>query len=248
MAGLACGTSSQRALVAANFDAALAASAWPIRGRNSPATSACTSSDSAALHTPSRWHLVLIDDLARPCPDRPPRSTYTWQLPVKCLMTGIFASAATRRISPSPPRGMARSIYSGSRQKLADGGAIGGADQLHGVGRQADFAGGLGQQIDDRLIRMGRFLAAAEDHGVAALHADGRGVGRHVRPRFVDEEHHAQRHADLRTSKPLGRIDDSITSPIGSRSAATSSSAGHRLDALWESAAADRSGLPKGRS
>ncbi len=36
-----------------------AASAWPMRGKNFAATSACTSSDSAALHTPIRWHLAL---------------------------------------------------------------------------------------------------------------------------------------------------------------------------------------------
>ena len=64
-------------------------------------------------------------------------STYTWQLPVKCLMTGILASAATRRIRPSPPRGIARSMYCGMRQKLADRRAVGRAHQLHGVGRQA---------------------------------------------------------------------------------------------------------------
>ena len=30
-----------------------------IRGRNFPATSRCTSSDSAALHTPIRWHFAF---------------------------------------------------------------------------------------------------------------------------------------------------------------------------------------------
>ena len=45
------------------------------------------------------------------------RSTYTWQLPVKCLMTGIVASAATRRIKLSPPRGIATSISSCKARK-----------------------------------------------------------------------------------------------------------------------------------
>ena len=112
-------------------------------------------------------------------------------------MTGILASAATRRIRLSPPRGIATSMYCGMRQELAHGLAIGRVDQLHGVGRQADFVGRFAQQFDDRLAGMDRFFAAAKDHRVAALHANRRGVGRHVRPRFVDEKHHAQRHADF---------------------------------------------------
>ena len=154
-------------------------------------------------------------------------STYTWQLPVKCLMTGIWASAATRRISPSPPRGIARSMYCGIAKKLADGGAVGRAHQLHGVGRQADFFGRLGQQLDNRLAGMHRFLAAAEDHRVARLHANRRRVGRHVRPRFVDEKHDAQRHADFVDPQAVGpdRLMR-MTSPIGSgRSAICSSPA-----------------------
>ena len=83
------------------------------------------------------------------------------------------------------------------RQKLAHRVAVGRAHQLHGVRRQADFLGRLGEQLDDRLARMDRFLAAAQDHRVARLDADRRRVGRHVGPRFVDEKHDAQRHADL---------------------------------------------------
>ena len=69
------GSSSRVALVAANFDAAARPAPAPIRGRNSAATSACTSSDSAALQTPIRWHLALIDDPLGHRPDRPARST-----------------------------------------------------------------------------------------------------------------------------------------------------------------------------
>ena len=104
----------------------------------------------------------------------------------------------------------------GHRQKLADRRAIGRAHQLHGIGRQADFVGRLGQQLDDRLAGVHRFLAAAQDHGVARLDANRRRVGRHVRPRFVDEKHDAQRHADLVDPQAVGPDRRAMTSPIGS--------------------------------
>ncbi len=85
-------------------------------GKNSLATSAWTSRDSAALQTPIRWHLELMV-IAIAIFKSAAASTYTWQLPWKCLITGICASAATRRISPSPPRGMARSMHSGKCRK-----------------------------------------------------------------------------------------------------------------------------------
>ena len=56
----------------------------------------------------------------------------------------------------------------------------------------------------DRGVGVGGLLPAAKDHGVAALDANGRRVGRHVRPRLVDEEDHPQRHADLLHFQPVG--------------------------------------------
>ena len=56
---------------------------------------------------------------------------------------------------------------------------------------------------------MKRFLAAAKDDRVAALDAQRRRIDRHVRPRFVNEEDDAQRHADLhhlQTVRPLRRL------------------------------------------
>ena len=48
-----------------------------------------------------------------------------------------------------------------------------------------------------RGVRVNGFFAPAKDHGVPAFHAQTGGVHRHVRPRFVDEEHHADRHTNL---------------------------------------------------
>ena len=46
--------------------------------------------------------------------------------------------------------------------------------------------------------------AAAQDDGVAALDAQGGGVDRDVWPRFVDEQDHAERHADLVDLQAVG--------------------------------------------
>ena len=112
-------------------------------------------------------------------------------------MTGIRASSLTRRIRLSPPRGMQRSIYSGIRSRQPHRGPIRCVDQLHGIGGQAGFGGRLGQDRRNGGIGVDGLFAAAEDHGVAGLHAKGRGVGGHIRPRFVDEEDHAQADADF---------------------------------------------------
>ena len=114
---------------------------------------------------------------------------------------GFFAHAADEALAAA---GNGHVDQLGHAEQLAHGGAIGRGDQLHGVGRQPGLGGGSGQEIDDGAIRVGRFLAAAKDDGVAALDADRRGVGGHVRPRFVDEEDHAQGHADLLHLQAVG--------------------------------------------
>ena len=55
-----------------------------------------------------------------------------WQLPVKCLSTGIVESFTTARIRLSPPRGMTRSMYLSSLSRCGDEGAVGRFDKLHG--------------------------------------------------------------------------------------------------------------------
>ena len=76
---------------------------------------------------------------------------------------------------------------------MADRVAIGRANQLHGVGRQAALGGGFGQQLRNGLVGMGRFFAAAQNHRIAAFDANGRGIGRDIGPRFINEEHDSQR-------------------------------------------------------
>ena len=66
---------------------------------------------------------------------------------------------------------------------------------------------------------MDGLLAAAQDHGVAALDAERRGVDRHVGPALVDHEDDAQRHAHLPDFQPVGppaRRDD-LADRVGQR-------------------------------
>ena len=66
---------------------------------------------------------------------------------------------------------------------------------------------------------MASLFAAAQDHRVTALDADGRRVGRDVRSRLVNEEHDSQRNAtfgDLQSVRPHRRLDR-LTDRIGQR-------------------------------
>ena len=132
-------------------------------------------------------------------------------MPWKCFMTGIFASAATRRIRLSPPRGMARSMNSGRPSRIADGRAVGRGDKLHGVVGKARGRQLVGQHPVQGAVGVDRLLAAPKDGRVAALDAECGGVDGHVGPALVDHEDDAQRDADLAHVEPVGppaRADD----------------------------------------
>ena len=81
-----------------------------ISGRNDEDRSLCTSMVSMALHVPGRWTLAL-KQISAAMGRSALQSTYTWQTPLSCLITGMVEFSETMRMSPSPPRGMMRSIY-----------------------------------------------------------------------------------------------------------------------------------------
>ena len=81
--------------------------------------------------------------------------------------------------------------------EVADGRAVGGFDHLHRRFRQAGGREAGAHAGGDGLIAADRFLAAAQDRGVAGLEAQRRGVGRDVGARLVDDADHAERHAHL---------------------------------------------------
>ena len=99
---------------------------------------------------------------------------------------------------------MARSIHSFSRRKWPTAARSGVVDELHGVGRQPGVAQAVGQHAMQGQVGVQRLAAAAQDDGVAALDAQAGRVHRHVRPRFVDEEDHAQRTTDFVDLQPIG--------------------------------------------
>jgi hypothetical protein len=83
----------------------------------------------------------------------------------------------------------------GHGDELAHRGAVGGLYHLHrGLGQARAFQA-RAHALGDRQVGAQRLGAAAQDAGVARLQAQSRGVGRHVRARFVDDADHAERHA-----------------------------------------------------
>lgn len=52
-------------------------------------------------------------------------------------------------------------------------------------------------------VRVQCFFSPAENDRIAALHAQCGGVHRHVWPRFINEEHDAERHADFLHGEPV---------------------------------------------
>jgi hypothetical protein len=111
-------------------------------------------------------------------------------------------------------------------QQEADGRAIRGPHRLHRAGGQA---GGL-QAFDDGGVdgQAGgqAFRTAAQDHGVARAHAQGRRVGGDVGPALIDHGDHADRRAhpgDVQAVGP-GPARGGDAQRIGNR--------GHGLDAL----------------
>ncbi len=79
--------------------------------------------------------------------------------------------------------------------ELAHRGAVGGLYQLRRrFGQARAFQAGA-HAVGDCQVGAQRLGAAAQDAGVARFQAQARGVGRHVRARFVDDADDAERHA-----------------------------------------------------
>ena len=59
------------------------------------------------------------------------------------------------------------------------------------------------QRVGDRGVGMDRLAAAAQQHAVAGLEAQRRGIGGHVGAGLVDHRDHAQRYAHLAHAQPV---------------------------------------------
>ena len=99
----------------------------------------------------------------------------------------------------------------GRGDQQAHRGPVGGADELHRIGRQAGLGERIAHQRRQRQVRLQRLRAAAQDAGVAALDRQRRGLDRHVRPALVDHREHADRHphaADPDAARLLAQAGD----------------------------------------
>jgi len=147
-------------------------------------------------------------------------------MPSRCLIIGTFDSflAATRHDHVHVLR---------HRDQFADGGAVGGFDDLHRILRQAGAGQAFLHQLRQRLVAVDRFRAAAQDGCVAALDAQAGRIHRHVRTRFIDDADHAQRHAhlaDLDASRAVFHVRN-FTDRVG-QCDDLFESLGHRCDRL----------------
>ena len=80
-------------------------------------------------------------------------------------------------------------------EKGVERGAVGGGDELHGVGGQAGVGKGAGDERGERGVGVEDFLAAAEDGGVAGFQAEDGAVDGDVGARFINNPDDADGHA-----------------------------------------------------
>ncbi len=93
----------------------------------------------------------------------------------------------------------------GQGKEVADGRTVGRLDQLDRVAGKSARSEGVDQDAGQREVRPVGFLAAPQDHRVAALDAEGRGVDRDVRAALEDHEDDAERDAHLGDLEAVGR-------------------------------------------
>ncbi len=89
-------------------------------------------------------------------------------------------------------------------QHGADRLAVLGRHQLHGLRRHAGAGEPFGQGSMDRAVGMHRFAPAAQQHGIARAHAQGRGIGSHIGAAFIDDAYEADGNAYPREPEPAG--------------------------------------------
>ena len=79
-------------------------------------------------------------------------------------------------------------------KEMADRRSVRCRHQLDRIVRQIQMAGGLTEDLDDRLAGVSRLFAAPQDDRVSALQANGSRVCGHVGSSFVDEKNDPQRY------------------------------------------------------
>ena len=121
-------------------------------------------------------------------------------------ITGTVDSVTTVWIRPAPPRGMTRST-SPRAVISARAASWPPPSSRHDrvVGEAVPAAQRPAHDVDQRPVGRRRCRAAAQDHGVAALEGEARGVDGDVGPRLVDHADDAHRHPDLADLQTVGQ-------------------------------------------
>ena len=181
--------------------------------------SECTSTVSAALHTPGRC-VLAFNTISCACSQSALASTYTWQLPDAAYMTGTAATPCRASFRRSPPRGMIRSTEAPCVASSASSSRPPPASRLTlRSGRPACTAPSWAMRYSAAL----EWLALEEPRSTIALpdfrHSAVASIATLGRASYTTATTPSGTRT-LRTSRPLGRRQPSITSPTGSASAA----------------------------
>ena len=91
--------------------------------------------------------------------------------------------------------------------QFAYGVAVGGFDQLNGVGGHFLFQAAVAQSFGNRRVGKHRFLAAAQDDGVGGFKAERGGFGGDVGARFKDDGDDADLHAHFFDYQSVGALE-----------------------------------------
>ena len=94
--------------------------------------------------------------------------------------------------------------HSGGGQHRADGGAVLGGDELHGLGGHSACDQAFDHRGHDSAVRMDGLATAAQQRRITRAHAQGRGIGGDVGAAFVDDPDGADGHAHARKLEPVG--------------------------------------------
>ncbi len=118
-------------------------------------------------------------------------------------------------------------------EQRGDRTAVGGADGLYRVFGQARCSEAVAHAFDDHAGGMAAFAAAAQDHRIARLEAQGGGVGADIGARFVDHADHPDGHGDAFDGEAVGALEAGELAAHGiGQFGDFLERAGHALDAV----------------
>ena len=194
-------------------------SASRAEGRNDAATEECTSSVSAALHTPGRWTLALtmIRVRHREVGGRVHVDVAVARRGVDHGHAGDGADRLLQALSPARDDQVDDALELGELGQLLAPAAGHERQRARRAGPRASAASrAIRASTSFECAARGR---AAQQHRVAGLQAQRGGVDRDVRARLVDDGDHAQRDSNLAEVEPVGQAPavDDLAHRVGQR-------------------------------